>query len=304
MWDVTEQSNMASMQLLTTPDNLRRIAHRIADQALTRIGHGPEFDSRIVAVQRAPSRMVILDSDGANPFYLTRDAEASTPVFAGSGAILFAQRDAGATHLSLLNLVTNRRQPLLPNIEVRPNAGIAASRDGARIAFVVQASDEDTDISLVELRAPSQAALLRIPGSQIEPSFAGDGQRIAYLSGEAPSRKITISNLDGENVQILGPADAYEYLAWSPVADTFAFVRRTDSGAEIGVIAFNDARPRILATGANFERPSWSPSGAMLLVTNAEDGTIATLDVATGQQTPTPNPFGALANATWSGQLD
>lgn len=88
MWDVYGEELMrfedssgrqvSGRRFTTTPEDLRRIAHKISDAIYTRLtGETGYFDTRIVYIAETGSklarvkRLAIMDSDGANVQYLT-----------------------------------------------------------------------------------------------------------------------------------------------------------------------------------------------------------------------------------------
>src|SRR5262245_28956922 len=190
LWDVARQENLLGLQFRAQEILLRRIAHRIADSTLRRLGGNSEFDSRIVAVERASSRLMVMDADGANPAYLTRGGGDAAPAFSGSNLIVFASEGG----LSLFNLATGRTQRLLDGVDVIADGGVASAGAPAIAVFVVRGVDGESDIASVALRAPSEPNIIAMAGSQVEPTLASDGQRIAFLSGLSGARRITVSD--------------------------------------------------------------------------------------------------------------
>ncbi|HRP12354.1 MAG TPA: Tol-Pal system protein TolB, partial [Terricaulis sp.] len=121
LWDVLAQSSLTGFQYTTTPDNWRRIAHRISDQIYQQLtGESGYFDTRIVFVSesgprtRRVKRLMIMDQDGANPFFLTgADARLLTPRFSPSTQMItYLSFENGPPRVFLYNLETNRREVL------------------------------------------------------------------------------------------------------------------------------------------------------------------------------------------------
>ncbi len=133
LWDVLGQqaitgfqcggtaSSNAGCSYTTTPDNWRRIAHRISDQIYEQLtGERGYFDTRIVFVSESGQRtnrikrLMIMDQDGANPFFLTGpDAMVLTPRFSPSTQMItYMSFETGAPRVFLYNLETNRREVL------------------------------------------------------------------------------------------------------------------------------------------------------------------------------------------------
>lgn len=297
LWDIRAQQNLTGFQFRSNPDAIRRVGHRIVDRTLVAIGRESEFDSRIVSVAFSSSRLVVIDADGANPFYLTARGGNASPVFHGSDSIVFA----AAEGLSLFNFVTGRQTSLITSDRVVGEGGIASAPNGSALAFVVRADDGDTDISIASAQSVSQARVIELAGSQTEPSFAADGSRISFLSGQTGARHIVVSDLDGGNAHEIGAAGDYQHLAWSGTGDEFAFVRTIQGGEELGIMELDGAE-RLLGTASDFGRPSWSPNGSLLLI--SRDAQLQTIEIQTLHRADVGSPFGTLVHADWSGLLN
>ncbi|MFV4649267.1 hypothetical protein ACNJUT_21990, partial [Mycobacterium tuberculosis] len=93
LWDTFGEKQLLGLQFTSTPEDYRRIAHKIADavyKALT--GQDGYFDTRVVFVSESGpkknrvKRLAIMDQDGANPSYLTDGSYlVLTPRFSPNG---------------------------------------------------------------------------------------------------------------------------------------------------------------------------------------------------------------------------
>ena len=119
LWDTAVGTQLAGTQFTSSPDNWRRVAHKIADAAYTRLtGNGPYFDTRIVFVaesgprSRRVKRLAIMDQDGANPSYLTNGTyTVLNPRFSPAGQeITYAVLTKDAARVYLFNIDTGRRE--------------------------------------------------------------------------------------------------------------------------------------------------------------------------------------------------
>src|SRR5690606_22425030 len=82
LWDVLGEQQLTGLQLFTTPDNWRRVAHLISDAIYKRLtGEEGYCDPRIVYVAESGlknarvKRLAIMDQDGHNPRMLTNGNE-------------------------------------------------------------------------------------------------------------------------------------------------------------------------------------------------------------------------------------
>ncbi|HQR90881.1 MAG TPA: Tol-Pal system protein TolB, partial [Caulobacter sp.] len=74
LWDVFSQQQLLGLQFSSTPDNWRRVAHKISDAVYERLtGEKGYFDTRVAFVAESGpkmarvKRLAIMDQDGANP---------------------------------------------------------------------------------------------------------------------------------------------------------------------------------------------------------------------------------------------
>jgi len=74
LWDVFGGEQLSGLRLAATPDNWRRMAHKVSDAIYTQLtGESGYFDSRIVFIDESgpktdrKKRLAIMDQDGANP---------------------------------------------------------------------------------------------------------------------------------------------------------------------------------------------------------------------------------------------
>src|SRR3954470_2291442 len=77
LWDVFKGEQLLGLQFTSSPENWRRVAHKISDAVYERLtGEKGYFDTRIVFVAESGARgktvkrLAIMDQDGANPSYL------------------------------------------------------------------------------------------------------------------------------------------------------------------------------------------------------------------------------------------
>lgn len=127
--------------------------------------------------------------------------------------------------------------------------------------------------------------------------MSADGLRIAFLSEIGADRRILIGALTDQGVSPIGPTGDYRSLAWSRQGDAIAFVRRTATGEELGILQMSDGSTRIVANAPSIALPSWSPSGRRLLAVLGGELTI--LDLNSGRRTRIPTPV-AVKAANWS----
>ena len=266
-----ELPNVAS-GYTTTPDNWRRIAHKISDavyKALT--GESGYFDTRIVFVGetgpriRRVKRLMIMDQDGANPVFLTgADTQVLTPRFSPSTQLLtYMSFETNGPRVFLYNLETNRREILgdFPGMTFAPRF----NPDGTGVILTLDMNG-NSEIFAMDLRSRQRTRLTNHPAIDTSPSYAPDGAQIAFNSDRGGSPQLYVMNSDGSNVHRISFGDGrYSTPVWSPRGDLIAFTRQNGGRFSIGVMHPDGSGERILAEAYLDEAPTWSPNGRVIM---------------------------------------
>jgi TolB protein len=272
LWDVFAEQSLNGYQYATTPDNWRRIAHRISDQIYEQLtGERGYFDTRIVFVSesgprtRRIKRLMIMDQDSANPFYLTGpDAMALTPRFSPSTQLLtYLSFETGSPRVFMYNLETNRREMLgdFPGMSFAPRF----SPDGSSVILTIDLNG-NSEIFTMDLRTRRRERLTNHPAIDTGPSYAPDGARITFESDRGGSQQVYVMNADGSGVRRISFGDGrYGTPVWSPRGDLIAFTRQNGGRFSIGVMRPDGSGERILTESYLEESPTWSPNGRVIM---------------------------------------
>ena len=256
----------------TTPDNWRRIAHRISDriyEALT--GERGYFDTRIVFVSesgprtRRAKRLMIMDQDGANPVYLTGpNALVLTPRFSPSTQMItYMSFETGAPRVFLYNLQNNRREVLgdFPGMTFSPRF----SPDGSGVVFTLDMNG-NSEIYAMDLRSRARRRLTNHPAIDTSPSYSPDGGQIVFNSDRGGSPQLYVMNSDGSGQRRVSFGEGrYSTPVWSPRGDLIAFTRQSGGRFAIGVMRPDGSGERILTESYLDEAPTWSPNGRVIM---------------------------------------
>ena len=313
LWDVFAEQQLLGLQLTSSPENWRRVAHQISDAVYKRLtGEQGYFDTRVVFVaetgQRAKrgKRLAIMDQDGANPSYLTDGSTiVMTPRFSSNSQEItyMALRPEGAA-IYLLNLTTARRESLgdFRGMVFAPRF----SPDGGKVAFSVERSG-NSDIFVMDLRSRSSARLTADPSIDTSPSFAPDGGRIVFNSDRSGSPQLYIMGADGSNPRRMTFGQGrYTTPVWSPTGEFIAFTKQSGGQFQIGVMKPDGSDERILTSSYLDEGPTWAPNGRVLMFSRETPGgapKLWSVDVTGRILQPVPYP-GAGSDPAWSPLLN
>ena len=272
LWDVFSQQQLLGLQFSSTPDNWRRVAHKISDAVYERLtGEKGYFDTRVAFVAESGpklnrvKRLAIMDQDGANPQYLTDGSYiVMTPRFSSTSQELtyMALRPTGSS-IYLLNLETSRQETIgkFPGMVFAPRF----SPDGGKVAFSVEKAG-NSDIYMMDLRSRSSTRITTDPAIDTSPSFSPDGTKIAFNSDRGGQAQLYVMNTDGSGVRRISYGGGrYTTPVWSPRGDFIAFTKQTGGEFHIGVMRPDGSDERLLTTSYLDEGPTWAPNGRVLM---------------------------------------
>jgi TolB protein len=313
LWDTYAGEQLLGVQLTSTPENWRRVAHKIADAVYQKLtGEKGYFDTRVVFVAESGSRLKpvrrleIMDQDGANPSYLTDGSYlVFTPRFSESSQKItyMALRPTGST-IYLLDIETARQEALghFPGMVFAPRF----STDGRRVAFSVERAG-NTDIYIMDLASHAIQRLTTDPAIDTSPSFSPDSGQIAFNSDRGGSPQLYVMGADGSNVRRISfGAGRYTTPVWSPDGKLIAFTKQTGGEFHIGVMRPDGSDERLLTTSYLDEGPTWAPNGRVIMFFRQGRGSgpkLWTVDVTGKVSRPSPYPL-AASDPAWSPLLN
>ncbi len=273
LWDVFGESEALASFYATTPENWRRIAHKISDAVYKRLtGEDGYFDTRVVFVSESGPRgarrvkqLMIMDQDGANPSILpTGTAQVITPRFSPTAQqITFMSFETGRPKVFLYNIETGRREVLGDF-----NGMSYAPRFSPRGDSVVMTLDlsGNSEIYRMDLRSRATVRLTNNPSIDTSPSFSKEGDQIVFNSDRGGSRQLYTMGADGSNVQRISTGDgSYTTPVWSPRGDLIAFTKQVGGRFGIGVMRPDGTGERMLSESYLDEGPTWSPNGRVIM---------------------------------------
>lgn len=311
LWDVYRGQQLSGLRFAATPDNWRRIAHKVADSIYEQLtGETGYFDSRIVFVnERGPKtnrqkRLAIIDQDGANPQFLEVGSDlVLTPRYSpNTQKITYMSYEGGVPQVYILDIETGRRELLgnFPGMTLSPRF----SPDGnTMVLSLIQAGN--SDIHLMDLRSRSTQRLTSSPSIDVSASFSPDGRKLVFNSDRGGSPQLYTMNADGSGVKRISFENGrYSAPVWSPRGDKIAFSKSSGGRFAIGVMNPDGSGERILTESYLDEGPTWSPNGRVILFsreTRGQNGSsqIWSIDL-TGRNLRRVRTPGAASDPAWS----
>ena len=313
LWDVFSEQQLLGLQFTSSPENWRRVAHKISDQVYERLtGEKGYFDTRVVFVAETggranrTKRLAIMDQDGANPSYLTNGSSiVMTPRFSSnSQEITYMELRPEGSAIYLFNLETARRESLgsFQGMVFAPRF----SPDGSKVAFSVERGG-NSDIFVMDLRNHAASRLTVDPAIDTSPSFSPDGSKVVFNSDRSGSPQIYVMGADGSSPRRISYGEGkYTTPVWSPTGEFIAFTKQTGGEFHIGVMRPDGSDERILTSSYMDEGPTWAPNGRVLMFSREASGGASKLwsvDVTGRILQPVPYP-GEATDPAWSPLLN
>ena len=300
------------LQFAGTPQSWRRMAHKVADAAYSRItGEGGYFDSRVVFVSESGpknnrlKRLGVMDYDGANVQYLTdSSAIVLAPRFSPTGdRILYTSYASGFPRITLMDVGSLSTQSLAE----QPGTMTFAPRfspDGGRVVFSLERGG-NSDLYMLQLSSGGLTQLTNAPSIETAPSFSPDGSQIVFESDRSGSQQLYIMSAGGgEARRISAGQGRYGTPVWSPRGDLIAFTKQNAGRFHIGVMRTDGSEERLLTASFLDEGPTWSPNGRVIMFTRETSGAagqsaLYSVDIS-GRNLRQITTEGAASDPAWS----
>jgi TolB protein len=266
-----------------TDDSARQIAHRFADEIISRLGGGTAgiAESKLYYVKLGGGNKEIweMDYDGANQHAITKlgTVSLSPRVSPDNSRIAFSTLGNNGFQIKMYSLLLGR---IVNFASVGgTNLSPAWSPDGQQLAF----SSSRTGDPEIWISDPSGNVAHRVTsfrGPDVSPTFnPKTGSQIAWISGRTGLPQLYIMDSDGSGVQRMTDGGYATSPSWSPNGQfiTFAWDRKYGPGAPGGqdIYVMEVASKRWIQLTHDIGRcdfPSWSPDGRHIAFANDPDG--------------------------------
>ena len=314
LYDPYRQCQLASYQFTATPEQWRRIGHKIADLVYQRMtGESGIFDSRVIFVSESGtqlnrlSRLTISDQDGFDPVYLTQGDEViMSPRFSlnDPNEITYVALGRDYSRIYLYNLSTGRRESLgeFDGQVLAPRF----SNDGSKMAFSIIRGG-NTDVYVMDLASRQLRRLTTDPGIDTSPSFSPDNSQIVFTSDRSGSARLYVMRAAGSGQRPISRGGGlYTAPNWSPRGDLIAFTKQAGGRFSTGVMRPDGSGERILSSSYFEEGPSWAPNGRYIMFARQAPGgdtRLWTVDLS-GRVIAQSGYTGRGTDPAWSPLLD
>ncbi len=275
VFDVLASAQIGGKIYTGSLKNLRRIAHRMANEIVYQFTGSPGFfDSKIAAVSTASGHkeIVVMDVNGSGLTNLTNNGSINIlPAWARDGKkIAFTSFKHGNPDLYVADLVhgITRRVAAYEGI----NSGAAWSPVSDLIAITLS-KDGAPDLYLIDERGREIRRLTRSYGVDSSPAWSPDGSKIAFVSARAGGAHIYVMDADGSNIKRLTFTGTQNVSPeWSPDGTKIAYSTRDLGAFDIIVMNADGSNPvRVTQDQGDNEDPAFSPDGNFLVFSSTRD---------------------------------
>jgi len=266
--DTHKQSQLLGQSMVSKGDQVRAIAHRIADMIYEKFtGDAGVFSTRISYINREGrvNRLVVADSDGyGEQSVLTLKEPIMSPAWSPDGSHLaYVTFEQGRAVTFIQSLFTRQRTVLagFPG----SNSSPAWAPDGKQLAIVLT-RDGTSAIYLVR---PDGTGLRRITFSDsidTEPSFSPDGRFLLFASDRGGSVQIYRMPVDGGYAERMTFEGNNNFSPrYSPDGNNFVFMHSTGGQFYIATQDFQTRQLQVLTDVGWEKKPSFAPNGKLVL---------------------------------------
>ncbi len=263
---------------------LRRQAHKFADDFLESIGRKGIGSTRIAFKGETPSgsEIFVADFDGHNVQAVTADHTiVSAPCWVpGRSALLYGSYKYNHADIFFQNLSTRER-----TVFARfggSNMSPAVSPDGSQVAMILS-KDGWPDLYVGEMSGGAPRRLTKSPQDESSPCWSPDGRWICFAAKENEHRGLCKIPAGGGPLQRISTSGVPSPTEpdWSPDNQWIAFTAQYRD-FQICVIPAAGGSPTLLVEG---EDPSWAPNSRTLIYCRRHAGryVLSLLDVPTKQ---------------------
>ncbi|MGH7769965.1 MAG: Tol-Pal system beta propeller repeat protein TolB [Candidatus Binatia bacterium] len=277
MFDVYQSKQMTGKKYTGKVRDLRRIAHKFADEIINQITGTPgPFNSRIAYVSKAGGglkEVYVSHLDGSEKSTITNNRSINlSPAWSPDNrTVLYTSYKDGVRSLYFYDLASGRET----RIAERNGSSIGGkwSPDGQTIAVSFERGG-NTDLYLLDRSGKILRRLTEDRGIDVSPTWSPDGNRLAFVSNRSGSPQVYTMDLSSGGVRRLTYAGSYNTSPdWSPKGDKIAYTSRVAGRFQVFTISVQGGDPQQLTSGSgDNEDPSWAPDGRFIAFASNRGG--------------------------------
>lgn len=311
LYNVASEQQLHAGTVSGTPQQLRDLAHHIADQSHEKItGIKGAFSTKLLFVTASGpvnDRRYALyraDYDGARAVTLLQSREPIlSPAYAPDGKrIAYVSFEQKRPRIYVQHVETGQREQVTSFEGL--NGAPAWSPDSSKLAFVLS-KDGNPEIYVMDVASRQSRRVTNHMAIDTEPFWGKDGQTLYFTSDRSGKPQIYRTNINGgdaKRVTFTGNYNANPKL--SADEKTLVMIHRQD-GYKVFKVAAQDLQRgslRILSDTSLDESPTVSPNGSMVIYATRQQGKgVLMLTSLNGRvRTVLPGIEGEIREPSWS----
>jgi TolB protein len=266
--DVIKQSVLAGYTYTANANQLRSIAHKIADVIYEKLtGDRGVFGTKIAYVVKQGKRyeLQVADADGYGAqAILASNEPIISPAWSPDGTRLAYVSFEKKKPIVYVQYLTTGARQVVSNFK-GSNSAPAWSPDGRRLA-VVLTKDGFSQVYLINADGSSPVRLTSSASIDTEPYFSPDGQYVLFTSDRGGSPQIYRVPTTGGTPERLTFDGSYNVSPrYSPDGKSFTFIQRNGGQFNVAVQDGASRQATVLTDTGLDESPSFAPNGKLIL---------------------------------------
>ena len=271
LFDIRKAQSLNGLVLTATADNLRQVAHKIADDIIFKLlGERGIFSTNLSYVIKDGKRyrLVISDADGQNIRNALNSAEPIiSPAWSPDGKrVAYVSFEDRKPVIYIHELATGKRIAL--SNQKGNNSAPAWSPDGKKVALALS-RDGNTQIYIINADGSGLQRITRGSTIDTEPQFSPDGRFIYFTSDRGGNPQIYRMSADGEGSEGAKRISFKQAFVTSPRISpdgkNLVFIANSGSGFKVHLMNLATGETVALTDTVNDESPSFAANGRYVL---------------------------------------
>jgi TolB protein len=271
LFDIRKSQGLGGLNLNSSADNLRAVAHKIADDIIFKLlGERGIFSTRLSYVIKEGKRyrLVISDADGQN---IRNALSSSEPIISPSWSpdgkkVAYVSFEDRKPVIYVHELATGRRISL--SNQKGNNSAPAWSADGKKLAISLS-KDGNTQIYSINADGSGLQRLTRGNTIDTEPQYSPDGSSIYFTSDRGGNPQIYRMSAGGEQVEgakrITYKQGFVTSPRISPNGKYLAYIANIGGAFRLYIMNLATGETQALTDGTSDESPSFAANGRYIL---------------------------------------
>ena len=278
LFDIRKSESLGGLKLNSSADNLRAVAHKIADDIVLKLlGERGVFSTRLSYVLKDGKRyrLVISDADGQN---IRNAMNSSEPIISPSWSpdgkkVAYVSFEDRKPVIYVHELATGRRIAL--SNQKGNNSAPAWSPDGRKLAISLS-KDGNTQIYSINADGTGLQRLTRGNTIDTEPQYSADGRYIYFTSDRGGNPQIYRMSVEGEQAEGVKRVTYKQGFVTSPRISPdgkfLAYIANIGGAYRLYILNLATGDAQALTDGTSDESPSFAANGRYVLYSTKVNG--------------------------------